>query len=470
MKKQITANKKELAFEIIFLIFQLVKTLIIVLISRFFYFLLRKERIPSTVSELAKNHKFLSKVFKKNVIKVDIKYDKSEELKRKKKENIKEQINGVTSNHGTILVHFDDETQISCFLKLPPSVFLERLFFLAFHIYQNEINFFNHLKESKNNDLKKLFPIIYYAKSSCGDFLCILEDLTLPGNILMDSTFDKVIGEDHTKKYTKEKAKKVMKNYAKLHAIYWNSSPSFVFAHSSQTGEPNSVNRFLNQLFGVSMMNKALEKYPDIISDEVVDTFRLLTSNYVEIRKYWSSGPLTLIHGDSHLGNIYFTRNNNSRNYLNYFEKENNNKKNGDNINGNINTLGENGEEFEVAFYDMQIASKEKGMRDIVYHLLMSYPDSDLANDEEELIHYYLANLNEFIDRYHPGNSYEKFTFEQAFFDYRVASSWMIFICSFTVAKNLIIEEKQHEILTRLSKDVARLRPYEALQSVLKFS
>jgi aminoglycoside phosphotransferase (APT) family kinase protein len=73
---------------------------------------------------------------------------------------------------------------------------------------------------------------------------------------------------------------------------------------------------------------------------------------------YWSTQPLTLIHGDSHIGNLYF--------------------------------IGE-----RVGFFDWQVVQRGPGLRDLSYFLITSLPVEIRREHERAILGEYLAALRD---------------------------------------------------------------------------
>merc|ERR1719246_264983 len=131
---------------------------------------------------------------------------------------------------------------------------------------------------------------------------------------------------------------------------------------------------------------KAFEKrYPGLIPRELYNAYLRFTANFPVVRKIWSTGKLTLGHGDSHVGNMMFFP------------------------------------DGKVGFFDMQCVSAEPPMRDLTYHLLSSYNKDDLAREETGIIKQYLEMFNRKLKA--RGIS-DQLSFEEAWAHYRSISWW----------------------------------------------
>jgi len=102
----------------------------------------------------------------------------------------------------------------------------------------------------------------------------------------------------------------------------------------------------------------AVKKYGHILPDEILDVIPHLMKNYGRLEQAWAQEPRTLLHGDAHLGNMYF-------------------------------------QQGEVGFLDWQVVQYGQGMRDISYLLINSVPEETRLAHQEDLIRHYLALLGE---------------------------------------------------------------------------
>ncbi|MEH6569491.1 MAG: phosphotransferase [Halioglobus sp.] len=92
---------------------------------------------------------------------------------------------------------------------------------------------------------------------------------------------------------------------------------------------------------------------PGEIPTDVISAYKTSVKNWDALLDYWFSGPLSLLHGDSHLGNFFVS--------------------------------GE-----EMGMLDWQAAHWGKGIRDVQYFLIDSLPADILAAHERDLVDYYV--------------------------------------------------------------------------------
>jgi aminoglycoside phosphotransferase (APT) family kinase protein len=91
------------------------------------------------------------------------------------------------------------------------------------------------------------------------------------------------------------------------------------------------------------------ERAPDVFDGECAALYRRALHHWETLAKAWYREPLTLVHGDSHLGNFFET---------------------GD----------------EMGMIDFQGAHWSQGIRDVQYFLINSMPAERLAEHERELV------------------------------------------------------------------------------------
>ena len=121
---------------------------------------------------------------------------------------------------------------------------------------------------------------------------------------------------------------------------------------------------------------------PDILSDRVGETVRRAIEKWDALLDAWYEGPLTLVHGDSHLGNCF------------EYPTE---------------------EGLRVGLIDFQAPHWSKGMRDVQYFLINSLESDILEANETELIGGYcdeLAQRGVTLPRQDAFEQYRAFSFQ----------------------------------------------------------
>lgn len=199
-------------------------------------------------------------------------------------------------------------------------------------------------------------PRVYAAVKRGSRFVLLLENLhEIPGVELF-------INRDMAAGTTPERAARVIRSLAEMHAHFWNWS-----AEEREKLLPAELNTFnaprsrgATRALNASALGPARKAAPDLVSERLVETCRIAIARWDALLEAWYQGPLTLVHGDSHLGNC--------------FEYPTD-------------------EGPRVGMIDFQATHWSKGMRDIQYFMINSIEPDILEASEEELIHGYCAEL-----------------------------------------------------------------------------
>lgn len=233
----------------------------------------------------------------------------------------------------------------TAFIKIPCSEFTTRWFCNVIRVWELECNFLRHFAK----DFPVRLPEVYAIASQRSRFILLQENLQADPTVELFTNKDMVMG------CSLDIAKNCLTAFAKVHARYNDLSreeqesklPYVSHPFLSPTIAP--ITRAINKAAIDPCRKKAAESFPE----SVADTYRLAMQHWDELLQWWYQGPLTLIHGDSHLGNIF--------------------------AHGN-----------EVGLFDFQAAQWGKGIRDVQYFLIDSLPESVLADNEQQLLAYYL--------------------------------------------------------------------------------
>jgi hypothetical protein len=327
---------------------------------------------------------------------------------------------GTGTARAFVEVQFSNGKKSKYFVKFPAPELFQRTFLTVFKVYANELNFYANVRDHVPDDLTA--KAVYVRKKNT-DFVLILEDMSSKGAI-----FPTIL--DH---YPRSRVELVLRNLARFHAANWNNFPSGVWTDEwsgARNGQGRTRPPFL-KIVANSTLKKALEWYPNCMDASVVSSYRTFIENYPILRKFWStSAPLTMVHGDCHIGNMSFFKNDDSK----------------------------------MWFFDMQCVAAENCMRDIAYHLLSCFNDGELTDEiEEELIQYYLDHLNKHLPESETGMS-----FEEAYFQYRLHSFWCLtaFVIS-AGASDLMAGAVSRVVLPRISRNMLRIEASGALNDVL---
>lgn len=258
-----------------------------------------------------------------------------------------------------------------------------------------------------------------------GKFLLILEDVGLRTE---GCQFLSIMDP-----YSIPTGQAVLSKLSQLHAHFWRSPPAGVWSYSPVTGQALGKTPPLIRMLADHAMKTVAKRYGKRVTmhADVLRAFEIMQTNYPTLRRFWSSDPLTLCHGDAHIGNMFFSK-----------------------------STG------EMGFVDMQCVAAEHCMRDVTYHLINSTTEDFLEENEEELIKYYIGELNRRLTE--RGYPEDHLTYEKAYFLHRTHAMWAFMawiICCGT--SELVMEEQAVTALKRVFSVCQRLNCLEAMQRVV---
>jgi len=241
----------------------------------------------------------------------------------------------------------------SAYVKLPCDSLTTRAF-------ANTLGFW-HLEYTFCQRVARRLPIrtprVYAAARQGSRFVLLLENLhEIPGVRLF-------INRDMAAGTTPERAARVLKSLAQLHAAFWGWSES-----AREELLPADFNTFLaprsramTRALNASAIAPAMRAAPEILTPSIADTYRRAMERWDALLEAWYAGPLTLIHGDSHLGNCF------------EYPAE---------------------EGRSVGLLDFQAIHWSSGMRDVQYFLINSLEPEVLQACESDLIGFYCDELS----------------------------------------------------------------------------
>jgi len=256
-----------------------------------------------------------------------------------------------TTTRARIRLHYTDpgrgpQPPETLFVKLAPHAPLQRLFLTCTGIGRNEVSFYRRVRP----DLPVRAPEVYAAETDRGgrQFVLLLEDLAAGGAV-----FPKV-GD----RVTLEQARSVVGELARLHAAYWES-PRFAadlawLPCRENRGRDMPWERFVTG----QMIRLALRRFADDFPPAFGQLAELVLHHRDGLERLWAEGERSLVHGDCHLGNLFF-------------------------------------EDRHVGFLDWQVSGRAPGMRDVSYFLSNSFPTALRQQHEGELIALYRERLAE---------------------------------------------------------------------------
>jgi len=167
-------------------------------------------------------------------------------------------------------------------------------------------------------------------------FALFLEDLTATGCEISDGT----------RGVTSEEALGALEDLAHLHVRF--EDPAVRAVEAGWVNEP-----VFGSTYGSVMLQYALDNHRDRISDEFATISNLYIEDGARLHSLWTKGPKTVIHGDPHIGNVFF----------------------------------DNG---RVGFLDWGIINVNTPMRDVSYFLTMAMDSEQRRLHQEMLLRHYL--------------------------------------------------------------------------------
>jgi aminoglycoside/choline kinase family phosphotransferase len=286
-----------------------------------------------------------------------------------------------TTSRARVAVHYADPgagaPPATVFLKITPTARMQRVFLAAVGIGRNEVRFYRDVRPT----LPVRAPGVHAVASGASDrqFVLVLEDLAASGARLA-TIGDRMDADD---------AARILDAMATLHAHYWES-PRFrgdlawLPSYERRRGDMPWERFVTGQMIGLARRRYAASLGPGL--ERAADT---VIHRRDRLEALWSEGPRTFVHGDAHLGNLFFA---------------------GD----------------EVGFLDWQVCGRAPGMRDVAYLLCNSLSAELREAHERALIRGYLDGLR--------ARGVDAPDFDAAWRQYRLFALYTFIAAAFTAA------------------------------------
>jgi len=287
-----------------------------------------------------------------------------------------------TTSRARIALDYADRGSGPCmpdtlFVKITPTALAQRLFLAVTGIGRNEVWFYRDVRPG----LPVRTPEVFAAQCGAGgrQFAMLLEDLGAAG-ARFASVGDRADLED---------ARGVAVELAALHAAFWES-PRFgrdlawLPCYESRRRDM-SWERFVTG----QMLGRAVRRFEADFPAELRRLGDLCIRRRDGLESLWARGARTLVHGDCHVGNLFFT-------------------------------------EQGVGFLDWQVCARAPGVRDVSYFLCNSLPGRLRAEHERDLIALYLETLE--------ARGVAAPTFEEAWTQHRLFAVYTWLAAAFTAA------------------------------------
>lgn len=286
---------------------------------------------------------------------------------------VRQGIPSVSSNCQNLVLSIEQSSEStlppSLFVKVPMENLATRWFFSIINSWELESHFFRHVAPQ----LPLRTPITYATRYHGTRFYLIQE------NLHEDPSVELFINPDMIKGPSLERVRACLDTFARLHACHYGLDTA-----QREAILPLSLHPFLSTGMGGVAYNlnrlalkPCVKKQPGVIPPELQQAYLTTMKHWDALLDYWFSGPLSLLHGDSHIGNFFVS---------------------GD----------------EMGMLDWQAAHWGKGIRDVQYFLIDSLPAGILAEHERDLVQYYVerrAHHGEPIDLEATWQEYRGFTF-----------------------------------------------------------
>lgn len=319
-----------------------------------------------------------------------------------------------SSNCTNFLIDLDFETTGSpgcpnprrAYAKIPCSEFSTRVFANAIGFWEVEETFCARIASR----VPVRVPQVYAVARRGARFVLLLENLhDVPGARMF-------INRDMAAGTTIERARMCLRTFAELHAAFWGWSqdqreallPARLQVYLAPGGRAKT--RALNE----AAIEPAHRRAPDLFRAEHVEVCRLAIRKWEALVDAWYDGALTLVHGDSHLANL--------------FEYQ-------------------TAEGPKMGMIDFQGMHWCKGIRDVQYFLINSLEPDLLAIHEEELIDFYINQLASHGVVLDP---------EQARYQYRGYSFQTLMVAATSIGLGTLTES-DHTVRTLLRRSLAAI-------------
>lgn len=229
------------------------------------------------------------------------------------------------------------------FVKLAPRDTATRLFVTMMGLGANEVRFYDELRDRVAVRTPRAHVAV--ADPLSGDFVLVLDDLAAAGCSFASAA----------EPCTLATAQAMMRTLAALHAPWWDAAVltrRFEWMRAPARHRSVPLERAISALG----MRRGVARFPDLVPETLRAATALLRDERARLEHAWSQPPLTVLHGDAHVGNTFAD--------------------------------GET-----VGLVDWQVTQQGQGMRDVTYFLCNSLPTELRRAHERDLIALYLDTL-----------------------------------------------------------------------------
>lgn len=241
-------------------------------------------------------------------------------------------------------------------------------------IYANEVDFYNRLRPEMV--IEAPLGLGGQFDSATSNYVLVMEDITSRG------AFFPSIMDD----FSVANVQAVLDTLARLHARYWESPRFATDLAWVQTHLAGDVETLMDGLIRDGIRGEiAKEKFKRELIGRMGTSEEALHAGVAAVKRHQATLPQTLLHGDTHIGNVYLLPD------------------------------GTGG------LYDWQISVRGFAMHDVVYHITTALPIETRRRAERELLGYYRDRLGHHGVRDLPSA-------ETLWLEYRRAAIWGVYI------------------------------------------
>lgn len=262
-------------------------------------------------------------------------------------------IKSVSSNCNNVVISLSEVSNRlpdTLFIKLPCPEKLTRFFCNAIGVWEIECLFYKNIA----HEMPIRVPKPYVAAHRGSRFTLVLEDLHSDASVKLFTNPDMIAGPDLGT------VRKCLEAFATFHGAFHGLTPTtreLLLPHRTHPFRSPLMSN-LSRTINNAAVGPCLKKCPEIFTPAHADLYRRAMSRWDDLLAWWFDEPLTLIHGDSHLGNFF--------------------------VDGD-----------KMGMLDFQAAQWGKGIRDVQYFLIDSLPPDTLAQHEGALVQHYVDALGQ---------------------------------------------------------------------------
>ena len=293
------------------------------------------------------------------------------------------------------------------FIKAAPPDVKTRLFINLMRLGLHEVRFYQEIAPALAVEHPRLFHACLSGPAQ--RFVLVLEDVAARGARFTDAASEATLDLVRT----------VMRELGRLHACFWNS-PRLCGDLAWLRAPHHRPNAAVERYACAAAVAPALRRFADVVPPQLHAIGPRIMERRDAFEAAWGRGPLTVVHGDAHIGNLYL--------------------------------LPET-----VGFLDWQVVQSCQGMRDVTYFLIGSVPTALRRAHQRDLIGLYLETLRD--------HGVAAPDFDEAWLQYRLHVPWVFFSAVVTAASaTMQAEAIGRAALARTCAAVLELDPIEALE------